>query len=95
MQALPWAPGASSPRQEAPAAALEDVLQPPSQLGGTTHVQLSLPEPVPRGVLTLGTDVFKQALFGRGGRVWAGLGVGENCRAAADPSFETSASLSG
>lgn len=70
-------------------------LQPLPQLRGTTHVQLSPPDTVPRGALTPGTDVFKQALFERGGRVGAGLGVGENSRAAADPSFETSASLSG
>lgn len=74
-------------------------LQPPPQPRGTTHsvlaVQVSPSEPVPRGALTPGTDVSRQALLGRGGRVGAGLGMGEKCRAAADPSFETSASLSG
>lgn len=94
MQVFPWALEASSPRQEAPAAALEHVPG-SSHYPRTIHVQLSPPDPVPRRALTLHTDVFRQALFGRRGRVGAGLGVGENSRAAADPSFETSASLSG
>lgn len=54
------------------------------------------PEPDPREGLTPGSDVFRQAssvLKGRKGRGW--LGRGRTHKAVADPSFETSASLSG